>query len=323
MQNGEANYYYYRDVDKITYINNYRLPMRDLRTRRLPTDISEFTEFLDQIEGRIPELIYKRDPDTGLLVGALDDRFYNAREFQSKIAYNQLNETDFGSFRYPLPKDAPVVDERDAMHKRGWTYFRINGEINHRQVTGLGQIPFVYAMLDERPPWLRFSIADSLEIVDIPSGAYLTTADRRPVAAYLPGSFFKGLSRPWMGMHTIDIVRRDAAKKRIKFSTRNFGGDEEHYGTAEIILFIQSDHQQLKVIYTINIDRDLVERIDFLVNANIADEKKGWLEFTYLDQVEQVTNYFLKPPQIKLPRAAQRDGTGILWLIHLIQETLE
>ena len=72
-------------------------------------------------------------------------------------------------------------------------------------------------------------IGDSLEIVDTSAGAYLATADGKVTATYPSGSYFKGLARPWMGIHTVDIVRRDAVEKRVRFSSKSLKEDGSTY----------------------------------------------------------------------------------------------
>jgi len=321
LQNGKGNFYF-QAAEKTIYQYSYHLPMRYLTTRRLPSDTPEFTEFLDQIEGESTGVDYARDPKTGLLVGAMDNRFYNAQNFKSSFSYNKMDEKSFDSFRYPWPEDAPVIDERDTMHKRGWTYFRISGEINGKQVQGTGRIPFIYDAYRERPPWLKLNIAGSLEIVDGPSQAYLADASGKIVSAYPAGSFFKGLGGPWMGMHTVDLIRRDAAEKRVKFSTKSFGGDKEHYGKAEVTFFAQARSSQIRIVCTIDIDKDVLEKIEFFGNDGTENNEQGVLEFTYLEDIEYLVDEFGEPAKIKVRKAKQRDSMGMLWLIELAQGTL-
>ena len=317
LQNGQGNYYYHSG-ERTIYLYNYHLPIRDLKTRRLPSDTPEFIEFLDQVEGKVSRVDYYRDEETGLLFGALDDRFYDARKYHTKIAFNTLDETSFDSFRYPWPSDAPVVDERDAMHKRGWTYFRVTGKINDEHVLGWGQIPFIYNASLEHPPWLRLNIGGSLEIIDGPSGAHLAVPDDRVIATYPAGSFFKGLAKPWMGMHTVDIVRRDAAEKRIRFTARPFDDNKK----VEVVLVEQSGNQQIHITYVIDMDKDVVETIKFLTYDGTQEQNKGVLNFTYLQEVEQSAEQFTEPAEIKVPKTIQQDSMGILWLTKLAEGTL-
>ena len=57
--------------------------------------------------------------------------------------------------------------------------------------------------------------------------AVLQDAQGTALGKYPRGSFFKGLSRPWMGLHTIDSVRRDAAEQRARFETQVLAGGRQ------------------------------------------------------------------------------------------------
>lgn len=321
LQNGKANHYYHCGEETI-YLYNYHLPMRYMTTRRLPCDTEELTEFLDDIEGETVGVDYVRDSKTGLLVGALDDRFYNAQNFEASYSYNTLDEKSFDSFVYPWPESAAVVDERDLMHQRGWTYFRVTGEINGEQIRGTGRIPFVYDAYKQHPPWLRLNIGDEMEIVDDFSKAYLADSRGEVFAAYPAGSFFTGLARPWMGMHTVDMIRRDAAEKKVRFSIKNYGGGNEHYGKAEIILFGQVEQGQIQIVYTVDIDRDVVEKVEFFVAGDSEGDRRGVLEFTYLDQLDDLDDEFVEPAKRSVSKKTHRESMGMLWLMELMQGTL-
>ncbi|HBG26180.1 MAG: hypothetical protein A2Y10_13545 [Planctomycetes bacterium GWF2_41_51] len=311
LQNNSGNYYYHSGR-KTIYLYNYHLPLSTLQTRRLPSDSPQLTVFLDQVEGKIEGLDYARDPKTGLLTGVLDNRFYNAQDFKTNISYNNVDEKSFGSFRHTWP-DAPVVDERDDIHKQGWTYFRIIGNINGNKVQGWAQIPFIYDTYLQRKPWLKMQIGDQVEIIDSDSQAYITS-EKNVIASYPPGSFFKGLARQWSGMHTIDVVRRDAAEKRIKFDLRNFDNNNEGYGNAEITLYNPTDPCQAQIVYTIDIDRDLLKKIEFPASKNV-------LEFLYPD-IDQYSQQFTEPAKVNTRKIIQKDSIGILWLKELSNGTL-
>ena len=197
LENGQGNYYYASDENQI-YIHNYRVCWSSLKTCKLPTDSEEFIDFLSQVEGDLPAFHnYTRDEKTGLLTSSVDYRFVNASNFVTEYRYNTVGPKQF---QYDWPTSVTVIDQRDQMHKRGWTYFRINGELNGRVISGRGQIPFVYDTAKEHPAWLRLNIGNELEIIDCRAGAQLRRADGTLIATYPTGTFFKGLSRPWMGM---------------------------------------------------------------------------------------------------------------------------
>jgi RNA polymerase sigma-70 factor (ECF subfamily) len=214
LRNGQGTYCYY-GRDRTVYILDYNVRTANLRVQWFPSDPPELPDFLDEVEGKWRGIKRKHDRKTGLLTSGVYRQ--NKENFRTNVTYNTVDET---FFRYPWPSDLPVVDRRDTMHKRGWTYFHVAGTIGADKVEGWGQIPFIYDASKEHHPWLRLRIGNKLEIVDCHSAAYLAVPDGKLIATYPVGSFFKGLGRPWMGIHAVDTVRRDAAEKRIRFSTR-------------------------------------------------------------------------------------------------------
>ncbi len=312
LQNSNGNYYYQAGEKKI-YQYNYHLPMRYLTTRRLPSDPPEFTAFLDEIEGKNLHIDYTRDDETGLLTGVLDNRFYNAQHFKSTFSYNKVDEKRFESFRYTWP-DAPVIDERDEIHKRGWTFFEINGRLNGRPVYGSGRIPFIYDMVAEHSPWMKLTVGDKLRIIDTDFGACLLDTDDTLVAAYPPGSFFKGLSQPWMGMHTIDMIRRHAAAERIRFDTAK--SDQGPGEKVEITLFDSSG--QAAIRYTVDIEKDLIDQIEFIGE----NETIGVLQFAYPQNCDPASDKFIAPSKISIPQSKCRDSMGISWLLEFAEGSL-
>ncbi|NQT01268.1 MAG: RNA polymerase sigma factor [Planctomycetes bacterium] len=310
LENGEGNYYYYCTDNKV-YINNYRVFWSSLRVRRLPTDTAEFTNYLSEIEGDLSGVEYTRDSQTGLLRNALDDRFVEARNFRTDYNYNTLNER---LFEYDWSEDIAVIDERDRMHKRGWTYFRINGKTNNQTISATGQIPFVYNASKKHPAWLRLKIGNELEIIDCNNGACLRRVDGTVIAAYPAGTFFKGLLRPWMGMHTIDIIRRDAARRRVAFKTRPARNEKD----VIIIVYYEDERVNTELVYGIDLENDIIEDIRFETRNRII----GSLVFSYLQDIEQAGNEFIEPVIPESPEVPIRNGPGILWLVDLAQGNL-
>jgi hypothetical protein len=110
-----------------------------------------------------------------------------------------------------------------------------------------------------------------------------------------------------MGLHTIDTVRRDAAEKRIWFETRQlYGGDK-----IEIIL----TQGQTRLVYIIDIESDVVEKITFLAGNSVVGE----LEFSYLQNVDNV-GYEFASPRTRSYRKSQQSPLGVLWLVKLIND---
>lgn len=274
LQNNQANYYKHNDV---IYIRNCRLWANDLSVRRLPTDRLELTNFLSQVEGKTAEMEYIQHDGSSLLVIAKEEN--EAGTSQIIHRYDASSEE---YFRYNWQGKAKAVDQRDAMHKRGWTYFKITGEINGKRVRGKGRVPFVYATSKTHRPWIKLTVGQN------------------PINQIS----FAGLLRPWMGLHTVDTVRRDAAGQGIWFET----GVLPDGSKAEVIL----TYNKNKLVYTIDMQADLIEKITYLSeNGKLI----GQLDFTYLQEVENVGNEFTSPR-----KKGHEKPRGILWLFELIKD---
>ena len=311
LQDAEANYYFDSGYNVI-HINNRRVCWSNLRVRRLPIDSEEFIDFLMLVEGQPRGFSeYSRDPNNGLLSGLIDYRFNNAPEFETRYLYNTIGEENF---HYNWPADIPVVDERDPMHKRGWTYFRVNGEVDDQVVSGRGCIPFFYNAAKDHPAWMILRIGKDLQITDSRRGAHLRRADGTTVAVYPSMTFFKGLARPWMGLHAADIVRRDAAEKHIWFESERMENEDD----VRVTVFFEEKDSGAELIYTIDMENDLIRDITF----KVQDEPKGSLTFSYLQDIDDIGEEFTEPVISADPRALCRPGPGIVWLAHLAEGSL-
>jgi hypothetical protein len=169
-------------------------------------------------------------------------------------------------------------------------------------------MPFVYAASKQHRPWLRLTVGDVV-IVDGGSVATLQNAQGEFPSKYRQGSFFSGLARPWMGLHVVDMVRRDAAEQRARFETQLTADGRQARVT------VTSD--KTKLLYTIDIEADLIRRIDFTV----GDVPAGSLEFEYLPDGNVSRSEFAAPATRNQRVTFQKD-TGILWLVALARGTL-
>jgi len=276
LQNAEGNYYF--DSQKNTvYIENYRQWQKDLSVWRLPTDTFQLSQFLTQIDGRkrLTEDVYRSQ--SGLLLVVRQGRQDNSGRLQVTRHYNVLGE-DY--FKYDWPMNIKVVDNRDVMHKRGWTYFKITGRINGKEVLGGGRVPFVYAASRSHWPWVELKVGGNV----------------------IKQACFAGLLRPWMGLHTIDTVRRDAAEKQISFATRY----DESRGKAQVTL----KDRDMRIVYTIDMEQDVVESITF------SSDMGGQLQFDYLQDIDRAGSEFAEPR--REARLIEK-SKGILWLLELIR----
>ena len=302
LQNEQATYYYDEGADTV-HIENHRIWREDLSVWRLPTDPPELSEFLSRVERRIDGMRYVRGGGTGLLV-ICEGRQAGSPSQVSR--HSNILEEQY--FLYGWSARTKRLDNRDAMHKRGWTYFRVSGGIGEKKISGVGRLPFVDAARAEYGAWLKLDVADGLKIGDNGEEARIYEGGRL-AASYAGGSFFAGLSRPWTGLHTIDTIRRDAAEKRIWFETE----PKEQGDAAEVVL----TRGETKLSYAVNLDKDIIEMIEILSK----DGRKGQLLFSYLDEVEGLEDEFAAPTW-KSTGSRHRGAPGVLWLMNLADGNL-
>ncbi|MHC5082858.1 MAG: RNA polymerase sigma factor [Planctomycetota bacterium] len=312
----ENGQHYYHSEQKTIYLLNDPLPRR--RTARFPSDDKGYCDFLDSVEGIEEGLEYTRDPNTGYLVEMIDRRFANAKDFVSGVEQNSFDETEFGNFRYRWPEDAAFVDERDPIHQQGWTRFEISGQLNGRNVYGQCRIPFVYGKRQEFPPLLMMHIGDQRSIVDSPEGAFVLDEHNRVLAAYPSGSFFKGLLRPWFGLHTIDSVRRDAARQRIPFTVENLDYGQYQYQRRIVTLQNATGYKGLNISIDVDINQNQIQKIEFISDEAAAPQT---LVFSYPQTPADIAEP-IEIPNINKRWFTDAEPIGILWLFELAQGTL-
>ena len=279
LQNDYANYSRYGNT---VHITNHRIWQKDLSVYQLPTDEPELRGFLSEVQGdgANESMGYVSDRNDGLLVIADTCLSKNSNRLQVLQQQNVLYE-DYFRCDWPSGR-VKIVDKRDSMHRRGWTHFKISGEINGREFSAVGRIPFVYDVYHEYRPWARIEL-DGKKI-------------------YEGYNVPQGLGRPWMGLHTIDSVRRDAARQKVRFETELIDTNK-----AEVTL----TEQQIKLIYTIDMYTDLIEQIRFFEN----DKQTGILTFSYPQENEDVGADFVEPRRIY--KEQLRDIHGMLWLMRI------
>lgn len=157
LQNQHANYHL-DDRKNAVCINNYRMWEPDLSVWRLPTDSQGLSEFISQVEGRQKKVEYvSRKRRDGLVVIAK-----RSADCEQDISFvnRHRNILEEEYFQWDWPGSLQIIDNRDAMHKRGWTYFSIEGQINGRQVSGTGRIPFVHTNSKRHYPWLILKVGE-------------------------------------------------------------------------------------------------------------------------------------------------------------------
>ncbi len=309
LDNEHGNYYYDPGT-RTLYQWNRRIRWASLKVRRYPSDSTDFTNFILKVEGELPaDTTYSRDEETGMLIDSVDHRLiFNAPDYLTKYEYNTL---DMEPFINNFPSALREIDQRDEMHKRGWTYFNIEGELDGKKITGKGRIPFIYDTCKEYAPWLTMNVGDEIEIVDCNSGAYIRRIDNGDITFYPAGTFFKGMLRPWTGLHAMDAVRRDAVEQRVWYFTEL----SEDKSDAIITLYNPEKENNTDMIYTIDIEHDIVEEILITIGTDII----GSLEFSYLNNIDNVLDKYTKPVIPTNTKTELQELPGILWLTDLSQ----
>lgn len=302
LQNERDNYYY---SDGCVNNNNHRMVASDLSVMTVPTDDAGMIDFISEMEGRPNNVDRITATGRGLMVIASRNEGNDATKPWAIRHYNILDEDYFQS---DWPASARSVDNRDEMHKRGWTYFRVTGRVNGQGVYGTGRIPFVDSRSTRYSPWLKLQVG-SLTVVDTGRDAYIRSSSSDDAQTYRGGSFFKGLLRPWAGFHTIDTVRRDAARQRIPFETRHTPGSD----VAEVELQCQG----MKIVYKIDLKIDVIDEITFSNDQGVM----GNLRFSFLQSVDGVSGEFISPVGPG-QRTDLQDSSGLLWLIELAKGSL-
>jgi RNA polymerase sigma factor (sigma-70 family) len=313
LENQYANYHFDYRTNTV-YVKNYRMWEEGLRVRRLPTDPPRLTAFLSQVEG---------DPVTASpAAGSTAGRFSNDRgmlimcrreegnERMVRQVDRHVNVLEEEYFQFGWPQSARRVDERDAIHRQGHAYFRVEGQLNGMTVSGAGCLPLAYKASFMHSPWIEIRIGQSLRLVDTREGAVIYNEDNRIVARYAGGSFFKGLARPWLGLHSIDTIRRDAAEQELRFQSRY----DAQTGQATVV--VQSEPAALT--YRIDMTRDMLDRVEL---GSSRTAPAGVLTFTYSED-DGSTEAQFSEPRVGVSTTAKSNPQGMLWLFDILK-TLE
>ena len=300
LQERQANFY--RQGDTIT-IRNHRQFAPDLAVWRLPTDGPALRDFLQGQDHRGPDLQYVVPSRRGLLVAV--EQAQAGRPRQATLDYDVSME-DY--FRHDWSTQATIVDERDETHRAGWTLFTVSGEIADRRVSGFGRLPFTIATMDEHGPSLELAVGDGLTILDSGTAAQILDRSGSVLARYPGSSFFRGLGRPWTGLHTIDTIRRDAASAGIPFTTTRLPDGCR----VQIVL----GGPGMRLTYRVHLYQDWIESITF----GEEDAVIGELTFSYPKPGEEDPHRFAASSSHS-GRGQTRVPHG-LWLMRLAQGSL-
>lgn len=317
VENGDANYYVNSGTQRVT-ITNAHLTRSNYATRVLPTDSQEFCEFVREVEGAPSDamidqrgLEYERDPATGFVARRVDRRFASLGPWETVYDYAAPQAGLFDA-----PVNSSVKDERDAMHKRGWTYFRITGRLLGKGVVGYGQIPFTYNASKTHPPWMELMIDGQLAAVDDGRQSGIIRADGGETIIYSGGALFKGSARPWTGFHTLDVIRRDAAAERIWYSFAVTEPDK----TVKVFTRAKRDETIYSSAYTIDMEHDVVEQVQYWVDKpEQSNQCIGFLKFSYLDELDEVTDFVSRPGTPPSAETTPEHQSSILWPFDLAE----
>ncbi len=299
LQNEHANF---RRRGDSVQICNAHLWQQDGSVMRLPTDGPTLTTFLDRMEGRSGGPVHPvRLGRDGLLA---------TREAQGPWGIlPDFDATDQRCYNDPWPAQLPIVDQRDALHKRGWTHFTIKGDLRGYAITGAGRIPLVPAQTQAHGPWIRMHIDPQGILTDNGGTCLLTDAQGRVTRRFRGGTCFSGLMRPWQGLHTIDTIRRDAALAQIPFET-----EWTAQGTRAMI-YVRC--RAVEITYDIDMLRDLISEIRF----TWPDGSEGLLRFSYGQRLGRTEANAIESPARPKRRSRGR-APGITWLVRLAEGTL-
>ena len=298
LQNADANFWC---NGKQVFIKNSHLVLHDLAVLRLPTDSSGLKAFLDRVESRHTTARPVRLSHTGLLVimgTNVNGPFTHVR--------SDYDISDEQVFQRPWPTRMKVIDERDALHQQGWCCFRITGSVRGKRIQGTGRIPLVLSALSSHFPWLTLSVGQDMVLVDDPTGAHISKDGLRKQARYAPGAFFRALSRPWEGLHTLDTIRRDAAHYRLWFETQRIPHTQQ-----VTVTVIQGE---FRIVYTVEMDTDLVREIQFF-EGQIA---QGQLSIDYLKDGKGSID--VTEPKLIRRRPTRHKPLDTLWMLNLMKE---
>lgn len=295
LQNERA-FYYYASGENRVYLTNDPIGMLIL-----PTDPPELCDFIMEHSEYQDRIKCSYDRKTGLIKGRVDDRVPIVRKYETQYAYNTLTDEDFERF---WPENAGFVDQRDTMHRRGWTYFTLEGTYEGNAVNGYGRIPFNYVQYQEQKPWLRMTIGSDIEIVDTSEGAVIIYGSQEFHSVYPPETFFTGFGRPWTGIRAYDTTRRDAAKERIPFTNKR--QDEE----ASVVVM----KKPARIEYDIDMYNDLIKTITFY---NADDTVSGQFVFHYAQELDDLGGNLKKPilPEWAATEPVLRPDYGLFGLL--------
>ena len=303
LQNDNGNYFLENMGQKVT-VNNHHYWNPDFSVMLLPTDSPELAMLFGNFESRQSNSRVNFSATRDLLIAASKQKGTNNITF-SVQHYDALMEE---RFQYNWPAESTVIERRDSIHKQGWCYFTMKGNFKDREISGLGQVPFKYPVSQTRPAWFAIKIDDVVELLDGGNNAVMKNSNGS-IASYPAQTFLTGLNKPWMGLHCIDTVRRDAAVNKIAFKTELLSD--------EALCKVSLLHPKGTIEYTIDLYKDLIEKISFLDESG---SPCGDIIFQYSVTAPTNLELFKKPVLKKYSGSIKRER--IHWLAELVAGNL-
>ena len=303
LQNDNGNYFLENMGQKVR-INNHHYWNPDMSVMLLPTDRPQLAMFLGNFENRQSNSRVNFSGTRDLLIAASKQKGTNNITF-SVQHYDALMEE---RFQYNWPAESTVMDKRDSIHQQGWCYFTMKGTFKDREISGLGQVPFKYPVSQTRPAWFAIKNDDAIELFDSGNSAVMKNSNGS-IASYPAQTFLTGLNKPWIGLHCIDTVRRDAALSKIAFKTEMLSD--------EALCKVSLLHPKGTIEYTIDLYKDLIEKISFLDKSG---SPCGDIIFQYSVTAPTNLELFKKPVLKKYSSSIKRER--IHWLAELVAGNL-
>jgi len=194
-------------------------------------------------------------------------------------------------------------------------YFRLEGQLGGKPVSGMGRLPLVYNASQAHSPWLQVDVDGRLIAADDGRLAWILNARGRVSQVHAGGALFTGLSRPWVGFHTLDTIRRDAAAERIPFQVEFLDQNK----TASVTLVSRQTSPAPRLRYTVDMEQDTLKAITLWADSTSAlEQPSGELRFSYLNEIGNLPAEPLPPVRVGVRPSDRKAPPTILWPIALL-----
>lgn len=318
----DANYRF-DSAARLVHIDNARLACNMQHTEVLPTDPEGLSGVVHRHEGEASHCFsdkqgfrFFRDATTGFVTAGLDARD-PGREESFQVEYDPERPADL--FEVRLPEGWAWADHRDTMHKRGWTYFRLTGRAGGETLSGVGRIPLHYLASRTHPMWLRITLGSRTAVVaDHGRMAIFPAAQQQVVRVLAAGLRLPGWPRPWEGFHTVDSIRRDAARQGLSYELEFLAEDRAAVLVRNPVA--EKDDREgfrtgLSARYVLHMEQDLLEEIR--IQRGHESTPLAELRFAYLQDIDEQDSEFVRPEMPSVSSATDVQPPGMFWPLML------